>query len=98
MSEYSIEFSPKCLEKIGEIESIPHIDEALQAVYSALAENPYSFPIAPPSTIRAAKTKFYLREHFSVPPLIIYFTIVEDDKIVRIIDVLSRGFGDLEDT
>jgi hypothetical protein len=81
-----------------EIETIPHIDEALDAIRSGLKRNPYEFPITPPITsIRVAATDFYQRDDFSVPALILYFTIIEDDKIVRIIDVLNRGFGYLED-
>jgi hypothetical protein len=98
LSDYKIEFTPKCLENLEEIEQIPHIDEALQAVYSGLRENPYAFDIIPPlARLRCAKTKFYLRDNFSVPPLIITFTIIEDDKLVRIIEVRKRrGFGDLD--
>ena len=79
------------------IEAIPHIHEALEVVYAGLRKNPYAFGVVPPlAQLRYAKTPFYLSGDFSVPPLTIYFTIIEDDQIVRIFDVMKRpGFGEL---
>jgi hypothetical protein len=98
LNEYKIEFTERCLQKMAEIEEIPHIHEALEAVYKGLRHNPYVFnPAYPLVSLRAVKTQYYLRENFSVPPLVIYFTIIEDDKIVRILEVLkSHGFGELD--
>lgn len=95
LNDYDITHTEKCLEKMREIE---HVDEALAAVYDSLRKNPYAFGIVPPlAAMRFAKTVLYLGDGFTVPPLTIFFTVIEDGKIVKILDVLVRpGFGNLD--
>jgi hypothetical protein len=76
---------------MAEIDSLPHIDEALSAVYTAMRTNPYAFGVAPPiTTIRYAKTQFYVRDQLFVPSITILFTINEADKLVKIIDAWAN--------
>ena len=80
-----------------QIETLPHVFEAFQSVQEGLEKKPHAFGICPPlAELRYAKTRFYLREEFSVPPMTFYFTINEDEKTVQVFAVQQdSGFGDL---
>jgi hypothetical protein len=98
MDEFTLQFTPNCLNKLEAIAQLEDIDEALEEVYYSLRKNPYAFKVVPPLTHwRVAITKLYLREGLTIPPLSIYFVIKEEEKIVKIVDVMiRRGFGDLD--
>jgi hypothetical protein len=98
MDEYDVQFTPNCLNKLEQIAPLEHIDEALAEVYHVMRTNPHAFNFVPPLTHwRAAKTKLYVREGVVVQPMTLYFVVKEDQRIVKIVDVLiRRGFGDLD--
>lgn len=98
LGEYQIEFTEPCLDKMARIEKLPYVHEAFEAVKMALSKNPYAFKSCLPlAELRYAKTKLYVRNNCVVPPMIFYFKIVEDDKLVRVFSVeQDSGFGDLD--
>ncbi|GEM_PF-1355231 len=95
---YEIKFTDLYVERLYNIASADVINEALEEVYQALRQNPYLFNFVPPLTYwRVAKTELYVTEKGVIPPLNIIFTIVEDDKMVKMLDVKARtGFGKLD--
>jgi hypothetical protein len=96
--DYSIEFTEKAQRQLSEIDSPKRIHEALDPVYLMLRINPRTFGIVPPlGNLYFAKSRFYLGDGFTVPSITLFFTILEDDKIVRIVGARQNpGFGDLE--
>ncbi len=98
-SEYEIVYTEKCLKKIGQIEKIPPINAALEAIYVGLYKNPYAFGVVPPlTTLRFAKAEYEYKGERS--RITVLFTIIEDDKLVKLVDVTltheTGGFDLLE--
>jgi hypothetical protein len=84
-SDYQIRESPRFTRHVFELIETAPIADAIQGVKWALIQDPYLWPVASEAagrTVRIAKTKSYVREGIRVPPLHVYYTIVEDDKII----------------
>jgi hypothetical protein len=98
-NNYQIQLTDKCRQRLAEIESLDHIDEALAGIYRLLAQNPYAFGFVPPlAEMRFVKTRLYVGDDFVIPPLTLFFKIYEDDQIVKILDVYpQKGFGDVDE-
>lgn len=85
-SDYEIAYSEKCLKKIERIERIDPLKKALDSIYIGLYTNPYSFKSAPPiAAIRYAKA--YCEHKNQHTQMTVLFMIIEDDKIIKLLDL-----------
>jgi len=84
--EYKIIFKPKCERKIEKLEKIPEVNRALEAIYIGIRANPHKFGVVPPiAAIRYVKGDFE-QEDGTKAQVVIMFTIIEDDRVVEVID------------
>jgi hypothetical protein len=94
-ARFSIEFTESCQSKLDEIRRNYAIDAGLEVLLEALAIDPHVFPFVPPLVIwRAAKTQPYIHKGYLVPGLTFFFKIIEDDLIVKMVDVLVQSLPD----
>lgn len=83
-------------QKLQEISSIKNSDEAIAVLLWAISTKPEFFPVIPGTTqLRIAKTNFYEREGTFIPPLRLWFKIVDEDTIellyIETIDILDNN-------
>jgi hypothetical protein len=59
-----------------------YVDEALEAITWAVSIAPEEYPIIPGTKdLRVAKSRWYEREGIIVPPLKVWFRILDDDRV-----------------
>lgn len=78
----NIEESPEYLEELEKYGEIKYLDEALSGVMWALSIKPEYFPEIPNTNIRFVRTIEFEREGYSVVPLKIWFTIIDETKVL----------------
>jgi len=101
LSEYKVLFTPACRQKLNEFGPSAPVNEALETVIRDLSSNPFAFGSVEilddrgaASKVRFAKTALFLGESGFVPPLVLFFGIVEGRKQVYVVDVTQgSGFG-----
>ena len=86
----SIEESPLYAQQLQAIGDIRYMDEALEGVMWALANNAELFPELPNTNIRLIKTREFERKNYKVMPLRVWFTILDENK-VRLLAITSRS-------
>lgn len=68
--------------QLEEIASHRYVDEALIGFWSAVCTNPEAFPIVPGRReLRLAKTGAYTRDGIEVPPLRLWFRILDENSV-----------------
>lgn len=101
MSEYKVIFTSKCWQKLEKLAPSESINEALAILLSDIGSDPHAFKKVEVvddrgevSKIRFVKTELFLGETGFVPPMVLFFGIVESRKQVYIVDVKQQsGFG-----
>lgn len=84
----SIEESPLYSQQVQAIGDVRHMDEALEGVIWALSKNAELFPELPNTNIRVIKTREFERKRFSVTPLKVWFTILNENT-VRLLSITT---------
>jgi hypothetical protein len=93
---YTIVFDEPFATQIQQFGDMPRVDDALDAVYWALGNNPHEFPMVKETStkqIRLIKTQPYSWAGGEIPKLLIWFTIDEDEYQVNLLAVKMQDEG-----